>query len=203
MVLQCNMAFSVFWLAARLHRLYERHPWLVLNIVTPIWDPERHAANAAVEIRFGRLEDMSSAAVRLSRERFFPVCAPGYRDDASETGTATLFDCAGTTGTWASWFKTKGEPFSRTGEVNLTSTYVIAITAALNGAGISMAHDTLVTDLLHGGDLVRPFRHSAPMTESYFLLAQSAHAQTPATRAFLDWIQEEAALSTDLPGSRG
>lgn len=202
LILQCNMAFSVFWLASRLQRLYERCPWLVLNIVTPIWDPERHAANAAVEIRFGRLEDMSDAAVRLSRESFFPVCAPCYRDAASEFETATLFDCAGTTGTWASWFKTKGKPFSRTGEINLTSTYVIAITAALNGAGISMAHDTLAFDLLEKGDLIRPYGHSAPMTESYFLLSPSAHAQTPATRAFLNWMQEEVSLPSDLSGSR-
>lgn len=202
MILQCNMAFSVFWLAPRLQRIYDRHPWLVLNIVTPVWDPERHAANAAAEIRFGRLEDMSNAAVRLSQESFFPVCAPGHCDTTSAIETATLFDCAGTTGTWANWFKTKGEPFSRSGEINLTSTYVIAITAALNGAGISMAHDTLAFDLLEKGDLVRPFGHSPQMTESYFLLPPSTHAQTPATKAFLNWMQEEFGLPMHLPGSR-
>lgn len=36
MTLQCNMAFSVFWLAPRLHRLYALRPWLTLNIVTLI-----------------------------------------------------------------------------------------------------------------------------------------------------------------------
>ena len=66
MVLQCNMAFSVLWLAPRPHRLQSQHPWLVLNIVNPIRDPERHAANAALEIRFGRPEDMSRTAKRLT-----------------------------------------------------------------------------------------------------------------------------------------
>lgn len=191
MTLQCNMAFSVFWLAPRLNRLYSMYPWLVLNIVTPIWDPERHAANASVEIRFGRSEDMSEAAIRLAKERFFPVCAPEYCGEAFNLQSATLFDCAGITGTWGNWFKTQGKEFTRDGEVNLTSTFVIAITAALNGAGITMAHDSLVLDLLEKGDLVRPFEHAAPLREGYYLLPPASHARTPASDAFLDWIENE------------
>lgn len=199
MTLQCNMAFSVFWLAPRLHRLYAMYPWLVLNIVTPIWDPERHAANSSVEIRFGRGGDMSAAAVRLAKERFFPVCAPDYLGQATDLKSATLFDCAGITGTWGSWFKTQGSEFSRDGEVNLTSTFVIAVTAALNGAGISMAHDSLVSDLLERGDLVRPFAHTAPLSEGYFLISPPPHSRTPASDAFLDWIDEETSNPSHVP----
>ncbi|MDE2912382.1 MAG: LysR family transcriptional regulator [Paracoccaceae bacterium] len=200
MTLQCNMAFSVFWLAPRLRRLYAAYPWLVLNIVTPIWDPERHAANATVEIRFGRSEEMSAAMVRLASERFFPVCAPDCCNGDIDLQSATLFDCAGVTGTWGNWFKTQGKRFVRDGEINLTSTFVIAITAALNGAGITMAHDSLVSDLLEKGDLVRPFRHTAPLSEGYFLLPPSPHARTPASDAFLDWIEKE---TSNLSPRRG
>ncbi len=191
MTLQCNMAFSVFWLAPRLDRLYSMYPWLVLNIVTPIWDPERHAANASVEIRFGRGEEMSEAAVRLADERYFPVCAPGYCSEAFDLQSATLFDCAGISGTWGNWFKTQGKEFTRDGEINLTSTFVIAITAVLYGAGITMAHDSLVLNLLEKGDLVRPFEHTAPLREGYFLLPPTTLARTPASDAFLDWIEKE------------
>ena len=96
LTLHCNMAFSVHWLAPRLKRLYAAHPWIVLNIVTPIWDPERQAANAQVEIRFGRPEDMSPAAQQLTKERFFPVCAPSYQEGEIDLETAVLLDCAGT-----------------------------------------------------------------------------------------------------------
>ena len=200
LTLQCNMAFAVFWLAPRLHRLHAMHPWLVLNIVTPIWDPERHAANASVEIRFGRGEEMSEAATRLAWERYFPVCSPGYCGGASDLQSATLFDCAGTTGTWGNWFKTQGKEFARHGEINLTSTFVIAVTAVLNGAGVTMAHDSLVSDLIEKGDLVRPFGHSAPLREGYFLLPPSTHARTPASVAFLDWIEEETSRSGQAIG---
>ncbi|MDP7149937.1 MAG: LysR family transcriptional regulator [Paracoccaceae bacterium] len=191
MTLQCNMAYSVFWLAPRLHRLYARHPWLVLNIVTPIWDPERHAASAAMEIRFGRPEDMDATAIRLSDEMFYPVCAPGFQAGRADLETATLFDCAGITGTWATWAKSAGVPFARQSEVNLTSTYVISINAALHGAGMTMAHGSLAQAFLRDGSLIRPYGHEAPLTESYFLFPPSSHAQTPASRAFQDWLSEE------------
>lgn len=191
LTLQCNMAFSVFWLAPRLKRLYAKHPWLVLNIVTPIWDPERHAASATVEIRFGRPEEMSASAECLATDRCFPVCSPDYRDGRPDLATATLFDCAGTTATWSTWFKTQGWDFHRDGDVNLSSTYVIAITAAIQGGGLSMAHNTLAGDLLEAGVLVKPFRHSAPLAEAYFLFAPASHAVTPASEAFLEWINAE------------
>lgn len=189
--LQCNMAFSVFWLAPRLHRLYARHPWLVLNIVTPIWDPERHATHAALEIRFGRSEEISDTAERLPTDRFFPVCAPGYQNGRYNLETATLFDCAGTTGTWDAWCDATGRDFNRAGQVNLASTFVIAITAALNGAGITMAHDTLARDLIASGQLVRPFEGTSTLAEGYFLLPPSPHAATPASDAFTSWIKQE------------
>lgn len=191
LTLQCNMAFSVFWLAPRLSRLYVKYPWLVLNIVTPIWDPERHAATASVEIRFGRPEEMSDAAERLATDRYFPVCAPGYQGGEPDLDRAVLFDCAGTTATWSAWSKSCGKPFLRDKEINLSSTYVIAITAALGGAGITMAHDTLASDLLKAGKLVKPFSHSAPLAEGYFLLPPSSHANTAASEAFVNWIREE------------
>ncbi|WP_293577655.1 LysR family transcriptional regulator [Phaeobacter sp.] len=191
MVLQCNLAFSVFWLAPRLKRLYAQHPWLTLNIVTPIWDPERHASNAAMEIRFGRPTDMSGAARQLTRDQYFPVCAPSYRQQAEDLSTATLFDCAGVTGSWSTWLQSHVPPRAETPPVNLTSTYVIAMQVALSGGGLALSHDTLAKDLLRSGDLIAPYPHRAPLSESYFLHSPSEHMATPATRAFEAWIMQE------------
>lgn len=191
LTLQCNMAFSVFWLAPRLHRLYAQYPWLVLNIVTPIWDPERHASSAAMEIRFGRPDTMDASAVRMTEDAFYPVCAPDYQEGALDLETATLFDCAGITGSWGGWAKSAGMEFSRSAQVNLTSTYVISMTSAIHGAGVAMSHDTLAQDLLESGALIRPFEHASPLVESYFLFPPSPHAQTPASQAFQAWLEGE------------
>ncbi len=188
---QCNMAFSVFWLTPRLHRLYARYPWLVLDIVTPIWDPERHASQAAMEIRFGRPEEMLESAERLTTDNFFPVCTPDYQNGNVNLETAILFDCAGTTGTWEAWCQAGGLKFNRSGHINLASTYVISVNAALNNAGMAMAHDSLVSDLLTKGQLVQPFEAEVKLAEGYYLFPPSPHAMTHAREAFLNWLREE------------
>lgn len=191
LTLHCNMAFSVYWLAPRLKRLYQAYPWIVLNIVTPIWDPERQAANAQVEIRFGRPEDMSPTAVQLTQERFFPVCLPTYQNGAIDLETAVLLDCAGMTGSWGTWFKSQDRSFDRDGTVTLASTFVISIQAMLHGAGITMIHDTLASDLLATGAVVRPFEHCPHLSEAYFITTPPEHGTTPASRAFSTWMMEE------------
>lgn len=193
LTLQCNLAFSVFWLAPRLHRLYRQHPWLVLNMVTPIWDPERHAGNAAVEIRFGLPDEMSRNAEQILSDRYYPVCSPDYQDGAIDLDSASLLDCAGLTGTWSAWFNSQKKPFDRNNEISLASTFVIAIQTALHSGGITMAHDTLATDLINEGKLIRPFEHCPELTEAYFLMRPSDHDSTPATRSFLSWLEAELA----------
>ena len=191
MVLQCNLAFSVFWLAPRLSQLYAQYPWLVLHIVTPIWDPDRHAAGAAVDVRFGRPEDRSGASIPLSSERFFPVCAPDYQGGDIDLNSANLFDCAGVTGSWGTWLKSRNTESLLPRAVNLTSSFNISMQAALYGAGITMSHDTLAKDFLDQGTLIAPFDHRPALAEGYFLQPTPQHDSTPASRAFQTWIQDE------------
>ncbi|WP_338549191.1 LysR family transcriptional regulator [Roseovarius phycicola] len=199
LLVQCNMAFSVFWLAPRLHRLYAAHPWLTLNISTAIWDPERTFHDAPVEIRLGRTGDMSQTALPLPPSTMYPVCAPDYQDDLIDLQTARLFDCSGMMGNWEYWCTATKTPFNMANTVNLASTYVVAMQAALHRAGICMSHDTLAADLVASGHLIRPFEGTAKLPEAYFLMAPARHDETPASRAFVDWLQSEFAKMHNNP----
>lgn len=188
-----NLAFSIFWLAPRLGTLLQAHPWLSLNLTTPIWEPQNAEGVSEVEIRFGRPALMPDTARRLATERAYPVCAPDAEPALRDWRTAPLFDCAGVTANWETWLTSQGHALPRNRSVNLASTYVVVMTAAMNGAGLSMAHDTLASGLLGNGRLVRACDHSLPMPEGYFLLPPSRHAGTPASRTFIDWIEENLA----------
>ena len=193
LILQCNMAFSIYWLAPRLPRLYAAHPWLVLNVVTALWDPETRAREAAVEIRFGRPGDMSDTATRLTRDHCRPVCHPNYMGGAPDLAQARLFDCTGVMANWEAWMRHVEHPFDRVPDVNLASTYVVAIEAARHQAGIALGHETLTHDLVESGHLIHPFEGATPLPEGYFLLPPAQHEQTPATCAFTDWLMAEIA----------
>ncbi|MEO0568774.1 MAG: LysR family transcriptional regulator [Pseudomonadota bacterium] len=191
LTLQCNLAFSVHWLAPRLSDLQAEHPWLVLNIATSIWEPQNQQSDNALEIRFGRSGDMSDHALKLTSDSLFPVCSAQYQDGVFDLNTATLFDCSGVMSTWDVWAQAQNINFTRGAEVNLASTYLVGMAAALNSAAMVMCHDTLAGDHIDSGALVRPFEGSAEMAESYFLLAPASHNETPATRAFSDWLIQE------------
>ena len=129
----------------------------------------------------------------LAAERAYPVCAPHARPAFREWETAPLFDCTGVTTNWNAWLADQGHALPPERSVNLASTYVVAMTAALNAGGLSMAHDMLATGLLAEGRLERPYDHSVAMPEGYFLLPPATHEETPAARTFVDWIEEHFA----------
>ena len=195
LIVQCNLAFSVFWLAPRLAGLVEAHPWLVLNLITPIWDPERSAHRAEVEIRFGRPNDVSDSAIRLTHDRYYPVCRSGSAGGAPDWRRAPLFDCSGVMENWETWLASQGAKWPAHKQIHLASTYVVSVHAALDGAGLAMAHDAIAADLLASKALTRPYPHSVDMSESYFLVAPPRHGETPASRVFRQWILDETARS--------
>lgn len=191
LIVQCNLGFALFWLTPRLSAFQAAHPGITLNIITPIWDPEQNTDPSSLEIRFARDGDAPHGAERLTQDRFYPVCRPDYQGGNFDLETATLFECSGLTGTWEAWFKSQAQPFSRWAEVNRGSTFGIAVNVALEGAGIAMVHDTLVTDMLADGRLVQPFDHAPPLSEGYYLIPPAKADDTAASRAFAGWMRDQ------------
>ena len=73
----------------------------------------------------------------------------------------------------------------------------MAVQAALDGHGVALIGDILVTDDLAAGRLVRPFdsSFSTPLTFSYYLLSAKDSAEQPKVAAFREWLLEEARAS--------
>ena len=193
LTIQSNLGFSAFWLAPRIGALLAAHPWLVLDVVTAIWDPDRTARQAQVEIRFGRGLDQALGGLRLTRDTAYPVCSPAL-GAAADWRRDRLFDCRGSLATWEAWVAAQGARLAEDRPIQLGSSFTFSLNAAVGGAGLAMAHDTLAADALAAGTLVRPFAAAIPMPEAYYLIAPPAHAETPATRAFCAWLT--AALGT-------
>lgn len=193
--LQCNMGFATFCLVPRLPALLAAHPWLDLNIVTPIWDPEQAAARADVEIRFGTVDalGLSPRVTRLTRETFYPVCSPSIAQGA-DWRTTPLFDCAGVLATWQGWLSAQDEVLPLGRVVTLCSTFSVSIGAALAGAGLAMAHDSLVAEALAKGLLVRPFEQSVEMDECYCLIEPQKHLRTPSSSTLAQWLTAQFEL---------
>lgn len=188
--LNCNLAFSVHWLAPRLKRLTAAHPWLALDIVTFRWGPEGAEAATGPEIRCTLPSALPAGAVSLGAERIFPVSAPGGGQDWR---SAPLYDCTAMLGNWQSWAEAAGETPPERGRITLATSYTITMTAAMHGAGVAMAHGRVADGLVAEGRLAQADPREAPMPEVYALIPPPAHGETPASRAFADWLLAENA----------
>ena len=198
---QCNLTFATCWLAPRLPRLYARHPDLHMQINTAIWDPMERGDMADIEIRLLMAPARDRPATRLTWDRFYPVCAPGYQVSLADISRHRLFYCTAMLTTWDAWAEGAGLPAAQGPRVTHAQVLATAMAAAEAGAGLAMTHDCAASHAIAQGRLVRPFAGSVRMHEAYYLsLGPQAENSTQA-QAFAAWIKAEMAADYPLSGS--
>lgn len=197
---QCNLTFAIHWLAPRLGALARAHPEVQLQISTELWEPRDMAQGADVEIRFSlRPSDMVYAEL-LARDVYYPVCAPGYEVTLETLADQPLFDCLNMMGTWAVWAEEQALNWPNP-PVTYATTYSVALSAAMAGNGVCLAHDAIAQRLIAQGQLVAPFAHRARMQEAYYLIQTPQAATMPNAQAFTGWLRRE--LETFYLGREG
>ncbi len=188
-----NMSFGTFWLAPRLGRFYARNPGVRLNISTELWEPpEGIASGADVEIRYSVRPSEGVAAEKLVQDYAYPVAAPGWHGCLEDIPSETLFDCANLMTTWAAWGEDQGLDWSNL-PVTYATTYAVALSAAIAGAGLCMAHDTIAQFHIEAGQLKLLFDHRMKMQEAYYLITAPHLEDVPGGLAFVGWLREEMA----------
>ena len=190
---QCNLTFAIHWLAPRLGQLSKDHPDLQLQISTELWEPRDMAQGADVEIRFSLRPSDMVYAEPLARDVYYPVCAPDYPVALDTLDQQPLFDCMNMMGTWAVWTAEQGLTWPNP-PVTLASTYSVALSAAVSGAGLCLAHDAIAARLLDTGQLIQPFAYKAQMQEAYYLIQTPQAQSLPAARTFTTWLREQLTL---------
>lgn len=195
---QCNLTFAIQWLAPRLGQLAQEHPEIHLRLSTELWEPRDMAQGTDVEIRYSlRPSDMVYAEL-IARDQYYPVCAPAYPVTLDTLAAQPLFDCTNMMGTWAVWAEEQGLIWPNP-PVTYATTYSVALSAAMAGNGLALAHDAIARRLIERGELIRPFAHRAEMQEAYYLI-QTPQAQTmPQAQAFTAWLRRELAAFYAAP----
>ena len=196
-----NMSFGTFWLAPRLGRFYAQHPDVRLNIITELWEPPAGIATGAdVEIRYSVRPPEGVAAERLVQDYSYPVAVPGWKGSMADVPGEILFDCANLMATWAAWGEEVGVDWSGL-KITYATTYAVALSAAISGAGLCMAHDTIAGHLIDSGRLKPLFDHRSKMKESYYLITAPHLTDIPGGTQFVQWLREE--MARDQSGREG
>lgn len=190
LTVQCNLTFSVCWLAPRLPSLYARHPDLRLNITTSIWEPLGPVEDADVELRFLSGSAPPDGFQRLTWCTYYPVCAPSFATSLESIAEQRVFYCSGMLTTWQAWAQSAGYS-GRNPNITHCQVLAVAMQAAEAGSGLAMAHECVAADAIAAGRLVRPFEARPEMQEAYYVGVNPATARRAEADAFATWLIDE------------
>ena len=201
--------FAIRWLVPRLGRFQSRYPAISVHIATSAAPVDFERAGTQVAIRFGDGKWPGMAADLLFMEDVFPVCHPkflsgtGALADPRDLKGHTLLHTFHRRDDWPRWLAAAGVPASAVDPAqgqyfDLTT---MALDAAEAGLGIAITREAQVQDAIESGRLVAPFRRDLLRGEGCYILTAPSLRDTPAVRAFRDWILEEAGLQSPAKAS--
>ncbi|QGZ36429.1 LysR family transcriptional regulator [Stappia indica] len=184
--------FAIGWLLPRLAGFREAHPHVDLRLKTNNNRADMLLDGLDLFIRFGDGAWHATDAVRLMEAPFSPVCAPQIaarlahpRDLGGEDLLRSYRQDE-----WAAWFRMSGlEPLPARGFMFDSSRALVE--AASLGAGVALVPVAMFAREIEEGRVVRPFAVEASLG-AYWLTSLKSRRQTPAMRAFHQWIVDEA-----------
>jgi LysR family glycine cleavage system transcriptional activator len=160
-----------------------------------------------VAIRFGRGDYPGLRTIRLFEEEIFPVCSPSLvekgppLDGPADIPRHTLLHVewtprSGETLDWETWLRAAGvEAADATRGLRFTHSSV-ALQAAIQGQGSALGSQSLASDELASGRLVRLFDLALPLGFAYHLVHPEETAAVPKVAAFADWVLAETGATS-------
>ena len=192
-------SFATHWLVPRLSRFRERHPGIDLALDPSVGVIDIDDSGADLAIRYGQGNWPGIDARLLMVERISPVMSPallasgpGIERPEDLLGHDILFSYSRTLFEWDAWTRAAGLDLT-TARRSLLHDYNIVLQAALDGQGVCMGRQRLIDDKLAAGLLVQPLALSVGAGIGWWLVLPR-RKPSRAAAAFLDWLDEEAAM---------
>jgi len=163
-------ALAELWLAPRLPAIRRKLPEVDISITAMEVPP--NLKRVPFDLCLFHALPGEKGKKALARDELLPVCAPGLAASLKQpedlVGAVCLTDTAWARD-WRLWAEEvlPGRAFTPKGPA--FSLYSLAVKEALNGAGVLIAHRSLVASHLASGDLVAPFDRSVPLKETISL----------------------------------
>lgn len=201
--LRTMQSFAATWLLPRLPGFYAAHPGVEVEIDTATY-AEEGPGEGELAVRFGTGPWRGFASDRLAEVFCFPVAAPALlkarpiRRPADLAGH-TLLHARHVPELWPEWLDAAGVPdLAAAGRRRYDNTQLL-YQAAINGLGVAIATDVLVTLDLAARRLVKPLPLAHPIAKSFHLIYRRRDVERPHLRLFRQWMLQEMARSSVAP----
>ena len=199
-------SFAGCWLVPRLAGFVDAYPDIDVTVQAELRNVDFAREDVDVGLRYGRGHYPGLDSRLLFTEEVFPVCAPsllgGPRPlrrpedlrhhrllhDSQLSGEEPSLH-------WGSWLRDAGlADIDRKRGVGFSDAMML-MEATVRGMGVALGRSGLVADHLATGRLVRLFTLSRPADYAYHVVTPEGHGANPRVRAFLEWLEEQAAGS--------
>ena len=135
---------------------------------------------------------------RLSAEQLFPVCSPKLlagRNRLTKPADVLKFPLIHVDDRkdWTRWLDHAGVAGAELSHGPVLNRLSMAIDAAVDGQGITLARTTLAATDLISGRLLRTFADELRLTKTYWIICPKATTSLPKIVTFRDWLVAEAA----------
>lgn len=205
-----TVSFASLWLVPRLVKFRKLHPDIDVRISANNEMVNLQRQRIDLAIRFCEPKAAPAGAIPLAREEVFPVCSPALlRDrarplrrpeDLSRHVLLHLDDAASRWPwfSWAEWLGEMGVPEQKPAGALHFSHYDQLIRAAIDGEGIALGRNPLVTEPLRKKQLVAPFDRKAISSREYYVMVAPEAANRKAVADFTAWLMEEVHLDAGI-----
>ena len=188
--------FTIRWLMRRLIRFQTSRPDIRVRLNTG-WewvDFDRDDFDAGIVFGIGPWPGLRADA--LFEERLTVLCAPellGQLNTPADLARCTILHPDQQQSEWRSWLELADLPdLDVDRDSQIFDTQDLAIQAAADGHGVTVADLSLVRDDIAAGRLAVPFPEIEARLGSYQLVSPKHLADRPALTAFRDWLLAEA-----------
>ena len=191
--------FAIRWLLPRMKRFKARHPQLEISITSALGDSLGESSQLDCAIRFGHGEWGDVDGSLLMHEQHIAVCSPlllhGRVSAQVELQDLPLLHVLASHDkrymTWAHWIEAAG-----IGKLDISHGYEfdlldMAIRAAVDGLGITIADRHMVAQELADGRLVQFRNAQVEGHQCYWFVTRPGQPANPAVTQFQAWIYEE------------
>jgi len=190
--------FASKWLVHRLGRFAEAHPEIDLRLSASLHHVDFAREDIDLAIRHGDGHWSGLHVTRLCVEELFPVCSPSLIQGRkalrkpADLKNHTLLHLD-ERNDWAKWLEAAGVAEADLAHGPVFNQASMAIDAAIDGQGVTLARTALAAWDLRTKRLVRPFELALKVPYAYWIVCPKANAELPKISSFRAWILAEAA----------
>lgn len=190
-------AFLTRWLVPRIRDFQARHPDVELRLSASMGVVDFAHSDTDMAIYFGTGDWSGVEARYLKGVTLVPVCSPrllegsGGLNSPEDLRNQTLLRVSSRPDEWKEILDRAGIDRSSIQRTMTFSSTSLALSAAIEGAGVALTEISLVERELEYGQLVVPLELKLETRNAFYLVHQKGRQLTYGMQSFYDWVFEQ------------